>query len=272
MATVTGLTAARMLEIEAACITAGAVLLDGHLRLTRVDGSFVDAGYVKGAPGPAGANGVDGADGATGPQGIPGPGWVTESIGANVNLDTKTVAGWYNQVSNTNATTALNYPAAISGFLEVIVNATASQMLQRYTSYNSAMRMWERTRYNSAWTPWRVIPVDSGGWGSLTFGAGYKEYDSASYPVGYRQVGNQVFLKGLIAPTTGNWPASTSITGVASLPSTYAPPQTTFCVGMTTVGIMKAAIVISRTPAIEVRTGTTASAYVSLDNISWFLD
>ena len=47
MATVTGLTAARMLEIEAASIIDGEVV-DGHLILAKHDGNPIDAGPVTG--------------------------------------------------------------------------------------------------------------------------------------------------------------------------------------------------------------------------------
>lgn len=46
MATVTGLTAARMLEIEAACIVSGQVNASGRLILTTYSGDIFDAGDV----------------------------------------------------------------------------------------------------------------------------------------------------------------------------------------------------------------------------------
>lgn len=46
MAIVTGLTKERMLEIEAASIVDGTVDVDGHLILTRHDGTTIDAGYI----------------------------------------------------------------------------------------------------------------------------------------------------------------------------------------------------------------------------------
>lgn len=60
MATVTGLTAERMLEIEAASIVDGAVVLD-HLILKRHDDTEIDAGDVRGSQGI---------------QGVPGDVWV----------------------------------------------------------------------------------------------------------------------------------------------------------------------------------------------------
>lgn len=53
MATVEGLTKARMLEIEAACIVGGAVEL-GNLILERRDGTTFNAGIVQGPQGPQG--------------------------------------------------------------------------------------------------------------------------------------------------------------------------------------------------------------------------
>ena len=57
MATVTGLTAIRMLAIEAASVVSGLVDASSHLILTKQGGGQIDAGYVKGntgAIGPAG--------------------------------------------------------------------------------------------------------------------------------------------------------------------------------------------------------------------------
>lgn len=53
MATVTGLTAARMLEIEDASVVAGVVNGSGHLILTTHGGDDIDAGYVLGDAVPA---------------------------------------------------------------------------------------------------------------------------------------------------------------------------------------------------------------------------
>jgi microcystin-dependent protein len=60
MATITGLTAARMQEIEAASIIDGDIVA-GHLILTKHDGTQIDAGPVAGPAGPPGP---------TGPQGL----------------------------------------------------------------------------------------------------------------------------------------------------------------------------------------------------------
>lgn len=57
MATVTGLTAERMLEIEGASVISGAIVND-HLILTKFDGTTIDAGALP--PGPTGPQGPAG--------------------------------------------------------------------------------------------------------------------------------------------------------------------------------------------------------------------
>lgn len=74
--TVTGFTAARSEEIEAAAIVSGSVVGD-NLILEAHDGSTINAGDVRGAAGAAGPTGPSGGPagpaGPAGPQGIPGP-------------------------------------------------------------------------------------------------------------------------------------------------------------------------------------------------------
>lgn len=57
MATITGLTAERMAEIEGASIVSGEIRGDGHLWLIQRDGDPIDAGPVVGPPGPTGPTG-----------------------------------------------------------------------------------------------------------------------------------------------------------------------------------------------------------------------
>ena len=59
MATITGLTAERMLEIEAASVVDGEIV-NGHLILTRQDGSTIDTGPSLGPTGPQGPTGPAG--------------------------------------------------------------------------------------------------------------------------------------------------------------------------------------------------------------------
>ena len=81
MATVTGLTAARMAGIEAASVVGGSIVGD-NLILTRFDTSEIDAGNVRG---PTGA-GVTGPTGGTGPTGTAGPTGPTGAAGTSVTI------------------------------------------------------------------------------------------------------------------------------------------------------------------------------------------
>lgn len=71
MATVTGLTATRMLAIEAQCIVSGAIVTN-DLILTKQNGTTVNAGNVRGPQGVAGTTGATGATGPTGSAGAAG--------------------------------------------------------------------------------------------------------------------------------------------------------------------------------------------------------
>lgn len=69
--TVMGLSASRMLAIEASCVVDGEVDTNGHLILTKFDETQIDAGNVIGPAGPPGPSG--GPEGPQGPPGPPGP-------------------------------------------------------------------------------------------------------------------------------------------------------------------------------------------------------
>ncbi len=71
MATVTGLTAERMLEIEARAIVDGG-LTGQELILVRQDGTLINVGSVQGDPGPMGPQGPQGIPGASSISAIPG--------------------------------------------------------------------------------------------------------------------------------------------------------------------------------------------------------
>lgn len=90
-------------------------------------------------------------------------------IAANVNLNTMTTTGWYSQNSNTEATTALNYPTAHAGILEVINDdkGNGKHTVQRYSRYN-ASQVWHRYRYDvnntaedSDWSGWVDLAADT---------------------------------------------------------------------------------------------------------------
>lgn len=80
-----------------------------------------------------------------------------KEIAANTNLNTLTIPGTYKQSLTANATTALNYPQAIGGLLEVFANDGVQNTMywQRYTPYGSGNGMfYTRAHYNGTWYAW----------------------------------------------------------------------------------------------------------------------
>lgn len=148
MATVTGLTAARMLAIEAASIVDGAVDLSGDLILTTQGGADINAGSVVGPTG-AGLNGT--------------------VIAETTNLNTIGNPGAYVQLVDAWATTARNYPwpAGVGGWLTV-AGTSGGVLLQTYYAADDvetpAIYVRESSNSGSSWTTWRsVILSDSNG-------------------------------------------------------------------------------------------------------------
>lgn len=83
----------------------------------------------------------------------------------STDLNTVMASGWYVQTSNSNATTARNYPAPAgrAGELEVTGNIAGTDfVMQRYTDYQNN-ETWRRTHYNGTWYGWRLerdeVPV-----------------------------------------------------------------------------------------------------------------
>lgn len=150
MATVTGFTAARMLEIENASIVAGAVDLSGHLQLETQGGSTVDAGYVVGPAGPT------------------GPGFIATVIAQTTNLNTIVVPGAYVQTTDAWATFALNYPWVGNGGWLTVTGTSGGVLLQTYSAVHDTEMPAIYTRESSnngvSWTAWRPHPIsnDSG--------------------------------------------------------------------------------------------------------------
>ena len=80
-----------------------------------------------------------------------------EALGNTEDLNDLTAPGIYTQAQTANANTSRHYPAAVAGFLEVIVNPSG-YILQRYTAYNCS-GMYIRYRYNGTWYAWKSITL-----------------------------------------------------------------------------------------------------------------
>lgn len=263
MATVTGFTSARMLQIEQNCIVNGAVDLNGRLQLTTRGGTQINAGLVKGDKGDQGEEGPPGTNGTNGLD----ANYIPTAIGSNVNLNTLVTAGFYTQQLTAQATVALNYPSNIAGLLEVSHNPSQTMVYQRYTSYLTNA-IWVRSRYQNVWNEWSIVFLQDV-WTPLTFASGYGSFET--YTCQWKQIGSEIQFRGLMARTAGTWAAGTAYTNVLTLPAAIRPSASYFGTGASTTNQSNAVVVIGTSGALAVRTGTTVASYVSLDNIRYSL-
>lgn len=195
MAVVTGMSAARMLAIEAASVVDGDVV-SGNLELTKHDGSKILAGSVIGPSGPSAyasavANGfvgteaawvatLQGVDGDSaydvavsngfvgteaawllslkGANGSSGASFAGTPLGNNVDLNTITTPGVYTQAGNYHGGT--NYPDLTSGVLEVFSIPTVGY-IQRWTSIYDPTIIQIRSITYASWSAWTKIFIDT---------------------------------------------------------------------------------------------------------------
>jgi len=94
-------------------------------------------------------------------------------LGAGQNLNSYVTSGVWYQNANANATTALNYPEAKAGLLEVFGSASGTLFAwQRYSLYGSGIPVvYFRNNYSGTWGPWTLIYSDSG-WVTSGFASG----------------------------------------------------------------------------------------------------
>ena len=218
MATITGLTAARMLQIEAESIN-NATKVGDNLILIRHDGTQINLGSIKGNTG------------AQGPKGDPGSGWVATEIGDLSNLDTFVTPGVNIQSQTAEALNGQNYPVAEAGRLEVYANAEASLVWQTYHSVSN--RLFVRVRVSGSWIPWNELGgngvVSSTNYGNISSGTG-------TVNGGYEKKANgrlTCFIRCAIQPTAN---AFSSRTWTFPVPFVATPlTQVTASSGATTV-------------------------------------
>jgi hypothetical protein len=173
-----------MLAIEAASVVGGSVDGSGNLILQKQNGAAINAGHVVGPQGIQGPAGADAAPGSVSPTANTTPirdstghvktaapsaadDAVTKTyadalvasveLGASVDLNTMKTAGVFTQAQSAEATTALNYPTTLAGFLEVIV-ASPTMVWQRYTPYGLyGKHIYQRALYSTTWYPWVLV-------------------------------------------------------------------------------------------------------------------
>lgn len=79
------------------------------------------------------------------------------ALSSEDNLDDFKNGGIYTQDLNVNASTDRNYPRAVAGYLEVLINPTG-YVLQRYTAYDCTS-IHIRYFYENTWHNWRSISI-----------------------------------------------------------------------------------------------------------------
>lgn len=195
MAVVTGMTASRMLAIEAASVVDGEVS-SGNLILTTQGGSSIVAGSVIGPAGPSAyaaavSNGfvgteaawlasLQGADGESayevalangfvgtesewllslkGADGSAGASFVGTPLGSAVDLNTIQTPGVYTQAVNYHSGT--NYPDNTAGVLEVFAIPSVG-VIQRWTSVYTPTYIQIRSITSASWSAWAKVYVES---------------------------------------------------------------------------------------------------------------
>src|SRR5689334_2151998 len=146
MATITGLTAERMIQTENKTVISG-FLFGTHLVLVQKDGSQIDVGVVKGATGaqgPQGIQGVHGTNGTNGTNGTPGL-----------------------QIFADAAARAAAIPSPTHGIATYLVSTGAYEIYQDATIAGSGNAGW--------YPPWGTA------WGNID--GAYRELTSPSIPI-----------------------------------------------------------------------------------------
>jgi hypothetical protein len=80
-----------------------------------------------------------------------------DALEQNVDLNTVTSTGIYSQPYSRDTASALNYPTALAGKLQVY--AANRMVYQTYVVFNSGA-MYTRVRYDRTWSPWRRVLDD----------------------------------------------------------------------------------------------------------------
>lgn len=87
----------------------------------------------------------------------------------------------------------------------------------------------------------------------------------------YRKIGNQVFLRGTSQISEGNLPTSGPTSPFGSLPEGYRPSQVVYFVGKSD-GAQYITGQVNPGGTISINPGSGTKAWVSLDNINFFID
>lgn len=201
MATVTGLTATRMLAIEAASVVAG-IVTNGRLVLTKRDGSTIDAGSVIGPPGPKGDPGSITVSPA---GGVLAGNYPNPDLADNVITGSKIVAALKDAAANIPALRTLG-----TGALQAAAG-----------NHNHG---------DTGWTNFTPLGGDSP-FGTATATVGRAQYRKFG-PIVHIRIQKDVGSAGADRSTStgGNFP-NVAVMGIGSIPATARPDQTVVASG-----------------------------------------
>jgi hypothetical protein len=106
-------------------------------------------------------------------------------------------------------------------------------------------------------------------WNNLTFGTGYED-GSFGALAGYRKIGSVVYLRGVIAKTSGNIEAND--TPIGTLPSGYRPTAVQyFCCRSNGGNVITLQINSDGTSSVGIGSYSSGT-YIALDGISYTID
>lgn len=203
MATVTGLTAARMLAIEAKTVTGGSIDASGHLILNQTDGGTIDAGFFPPASETVSgvvelATAAETAGGTDNTRAV-SPASLSSTLNRITELETATVKI---VTGKAEADAPSAYPSGISmqslstgsgwslnlGFGSVIThkvsNARTSQTFYSNAGGTKPFLVWTRSYHDTegggGWTAWQMVDVLN----TLTPGSFTQNTVLSSYPLG----------------------------------------------------------------------------------------
>jgi len=183
------------------------------------------------------------------------------SLGATTNLNDLVQPGWYYQNSNSNASTARNYPYAIAGVLELFTWAnTSNAVVQRYTSYNN-LDIWTRTNNLGTWSSWVALRGYYEPRVNISVVSGFTGHDSPQ----------AVKRNGIVYLSHGFGPdgITTTLQKVGSIPDGYRPSTYLYVPAVSydpnSVGRFK----IDANGDVSLRSNGTTAPYYHFDGVSY---
>lgn len=196
-------------------------------------------------------------------------GFVKKLDNSGTDLNAITEPGWFTQYAGANASTALNYPAATAGYLEVI-RMPNGRVLQRYTKWDCTAIYMRHKGTGSTWSAWTSIMSAVLPYSTATATISENITTSGSPAVSLQRCGKTVICTVSINMTSGLTANVYKI--LATVPSEYSPKERTTAIGKVAAG-NAAIFAVSTNGDIQVAADATVAsgttAYVR-GTLMWF--